>query len=208
MAHACDHPVYTTTAGCDICLSTGIRPELVVGDVQHLPDDSIPANWKTVQLLDPESTDFECLLRILPPHIRDLTVLGGIEERLDLLLSHLLIASALPENFQISFEHHGQALWRVTPDTPWHGTPELGSTLSLLPMSQVQCVVTRGLDWDLDHEDMNGENKLGRSHHVTGPVSVSIEHGSLFLWRRIDGSEPPSNPLTRRKSISPSQPTP
>lgn len=182
---AADMPVYAADGGARICLEAGVRPEWVVGDFDSVLAEDLPDDWELRHLEDQDSTDFEKLLRCLPDGLDDVVVLGAFGKRLDHMLTNLLIASALPPGFGIRFEHRAEELWRVTPERPWSGSPREGSTLSLLPMSKVRGVTTEGLFWNLNRDDMNAELKLGQSNRVTGPVSVRVEDGSLFLWRSI-----------------------
>ncbi len=187
------HPVYAADGGAHACLRAGIRPHLVVGDFDSHPLADLPPDWTALHIPDPDSTDFEKLLRHLPAEITDLQILGAFGDRLDHLLTNLLVVTFAPPHLRIRLEGEGQCLTRVTPAHPYQALLPQASTLSLLPLAPVHGVRTSGLRWNLHNASMGGGGQLGQSNEVTGPVSIQVGCGSLLAWTPL---HTPSEPLT------------
>lgn len=181
---AASRPVYAADGGARACRAAGIAPVKVVGDFDSVSPDDLPPEWDVERVGDQNSTDFEKVVRALPAGVDDVWVVGGFGKRLDHLVTNLLIATALPESWALRFADAEQTLWRVTPACPWTAKPAAGTTLSLLPICRSRGVSTEGLQWNLHDAEMGPGMQLGQSNKVTGPVSVRVEAGNVFIWMR------------------------
>lgn len=180
------HPVYAADGGAAVCLAAGVRPEWVAGDFDSHAQATLPADWTVLEFPEQDRTDFQKLLASLPPEIDNLLVLGGLGRRLDHLISNLLIATEIAAHKSVCFFCDNQKLQRVTPACAFRETLPVGSTLSLLPLSEVGGVCTRGLKWNLQHADMGAGIQLGQSNQVTGAVEIRVGQGTLFVWTEPD----------------------
>jgi thiamine pyrophosphokinase len=176
-------PVYAADGGSRICVKSGVRPEWVMGDGDSM-GECLPKGWVFRSAPDQNATDFQKVLQALPPEVDTICVLGGCGGRLDHAWTNLLIASSLPIDVRIWFEHGDERLCRVTSSCPWRGAPAIGRDLSLLPVGRVEGVNTQGLQWNLQEEVLAPDGLLGQSNRVIGAVSVEVSAGSLFVWFR------------------------
>lgn len=176
------YPVYAADGGAAVCRTAGVRPEWVVGDFDSQSPERLPSDWKILKYPEQDRTDFQKLLGSLPDNLSELFILGGLGKRLDHLITNLLIASEISDRMAIVFEAEGQRVYRVTRACPFRKNLAKGTTISLLPLENVQSVNTVGLKWDLHNAVMGAGLQLGQSNEVEGPVEITVQVGVLFVW--------------------------
>jgi thiamine pyrophosphokinase len=181
---ATQYPVYAADGGGKICAAASVKPQWVVGDFDSVSPRELPEEWTCRRIPDQDSTDFEKLLFSLPPEIDDLLILAAFGDRLDHLLTNLLIVSALPPRMRVRLEGEGQSLVRVSCAHAFEQDLPPASTLSLLPFPSARGVSTRGLRWNLEEATLAADQQLGQSNQVVGPVHVRLREGCLFVWTR------------------------
>lgn len=175
-------PVYAADGGSLSCLDAGIQPVWVAGDLDSVTQAHLPADWELRHYPEQTRTDFQKVMGDLPPDVRRVCVLGGLGRRTDHLISNLMIAAACDPALDITFENEEERLTRVTPNTRFEQDLPEGETLSLLPLPEAKGVQTLGLRWNLEDTDMRAGGQLGQSNEVTGPVSIRLKVGCLYVW--------------------------
>lgn len=175
-----DAPVYAADGGVAHCLREGVRPEWIRGDLDSLPREPLPSGWTVVKDADQNSTDFEKVLRQLPPTTRELIVLGGTGNRLDHTHNNLLAAAALSPEWRVTFVGPDHTLHRATPAFPLVLDLAPGTLLSLLPLGTARGVTTTGLRWNLCKSSLGPGSGLSQSNLTEGKVSLQLGEGSLF----------------------------
>jgi thiamine pyrophosphokinase len=178
------YPVYAADGGGKICAEVSVKPQWVVGDFDSVSPRDLPDDWTCRPNPDQDSTDFEKLLNSLPEDVDDLLILAAFGDRLDHLLTNLLIVSALPPQLRVRLEGEGQSLFRVSSAHAFEQDLPPASTLSLLPFPSAQGVSTQGLRWNLDNATLAAGLQLGQSNQVVGHVHVRLREGCLFVWTR------------------------
>lgn len=176
------HPIYAADGGAVHCLSAGVRPEWVAGDLDSVSSAPLPEDWDLHHHPEQTRTDFQKVMADLPSDVQDILVLGGLGGRVDHQLTNLLLAAGFPSALSISFEHGQEVLVRVTPQQAYRKELPIGATLSLLPLTEAFGVTTSGLRWNLKDATMKAGGQLGQSNEVTGPVTCTVAQGSLFVW--------------------------
>lgn len=177
------YPVYAADGGAWACMEAGIRPVWVAGDLDSALREQIPEDWEVHVHPEQDRTDFQKVIGDLPTEVEDIRILGGMGRRVDHQWTNLMISAALPEDFQVVFEQGREVLTRVTSRCPFAGTPAVGDSLSLLPLPRAEGVTTGGLRWNLDQAVLEVGGQLGQSNEVTGPVRITVQAGSLFVWQ-------------------------
>ena len=175
--------------GADAALERGLRPELVIGDM-----DSISAQARAVlgaarlhPVAEQDSTDFEkCLMRVRAPLVFGVGFLG---KRLDHQLSVLNVLVRYTE----------QRCVLLGPDDVVFATPAgldvrldlaEGSRVSLFPLAQVTGE-SRGLRWPIAGIKMAPMGRIGTSNEVAiGPVNLQFDAPGMVVILPREALEP------------------
>jgi thiamine pyrophosphokinase len=187
-------PIVAADSGFDLALALGLRPELIVGDM-----DSVRARLPQERVRrfprDKEFTDTELGLQALKDLGCDRVVIaGGGGGRLD----HLLFIVALFERETvplcwITAHEHVEAIRGTAAYRGW-----VGQTVSFLPLSEGAAIErSEGLRWPLDGLRWKpGEG--GVSNVITAsPMRLTMAAGALLMIRSFDRHEvaaPPGRP--------------
>jgi thiamine pyrophosphokinase len=179
--------VAAADAGLVLALRLGLRPDLVVGDMDSLPDRGLLAGFppESVMLFPQEKdeTDTEIGLRILADRgCTDITIAGGGGGRVD----HLLAVAAL-------FERERPPRRWVTDredirlvDSPCEIDGWEGSTVSLLPLgAEVSGMRSEGLAWPLDGLVFRRGFGGISNRVVSARLRVSPGNGRLLMIRVV-----------------------
>lgn len=168
--------------GAGSALAHGHIPDLVIGDLDSLPEIATEklSSEKLIHIGEQDTTDFEkCLARIDAPLI---LALGFTGLRLD---HELAVMSALvrhPEKRCLLVGSHDvvfHAPRALTLDL------EIGSRLSLFPMAVLHGQ-SEGLQWPIDGIRFAPDGRVGTSNAVTGPVRLTFDgNGMLVLLPRV-----------------------
>jgi thiamine pyrophosphokinase len=179
-----DTVVIAADSGLDHAVEAGLAPSLLVGDL-----DSISAGGRMwayahgVEIRevspDKDQTDTElalaCALEV--PDVRELTVLGGIGDRLDHLLGTLLALGhpSLAELMEVSAHIGATCAAVVHTGRSRVVRIDAGRTFSVLALhGPVDGVTVRGGKWELSSEHLGGTEARGVSNIADG-TEVRIE---------------------------------
>lgn len=182
--------VVCADSGVDHARALGLTPDLVLGDMDSISDDS--RAWATTQdarfeIADPDKdqTDTELALSaIVSWRPRALTVLWGGGDRIDHVLGVMAAVAAPPlsaldridlwvANDLVHVLHGPRS---VELDSP------VGTTVSLVPLGgPVTGVTTTGLKWELDDATLRSDSARGVSNVVVGAARIDIGAGVLAV---------------------------
>ncbi len=177
-------PIVAADSGYDLALALGLRPDLIVGDMDSVRAAKLPEGRVRRYPRDKEHTDTELGLHALAELGCDRVVIaGGGGGRLD----HLLFIAALFERDTaplcwITAHEHVEAIHGAA---AFHGC--VGQTVSFLPLSQgVAIERSEGLRWPLDGLRWR-PGAGGVSNVITAsPMRVTVAVGALLMIRSFD----------------------
>jgi thiamine pyrophosphokinase len=192
LASVCEPYVVAADAGATIALALGLRPDVVIGDLDsidaatlaRLEADGVP--FETFPR-DKDATDgqlaIERALQIEPAQLILLGFLGG--PRLDQALANVLLLVCINVPVSLLDEHNECVLLRPGEERAWR--PESGEVVSLIPLERATGVTTRGLRWALKGECLELGDTRGISNEPleTAELGVSIESGLLLVTRHF-----------------------
>jgi thiamine pyrophosphokinase len=176
--------------GATTALAFGLRPHVVIGDLDSLdPTTRVQlANIPTETYpRDKDATDgqlaIERALREAPRELLLVGFLGG--PRLDQALANVLLLVNLTIPAVLLDEQNECVL--VRPGTPYAWAAEPDEVVSLIPLAgDVAGVRTVGLRWRLDGDRLRlGETRGVSNEPIAGEASVSIQAGLLLLTRHF-----------------------
>jgi thiamine pyrophosphokinase len=183
------HLIIAADGGCRHCLALGLRPDLVVGDLDSLDaGDQRALETAGVELLRfpvrKDFTDLELALQVAQQRgVQEMTILGGLGGRWDQSIANLLLLAApqfaglrlhlLDGPTRLSLLRGGQSL-------ALSGAP--GDTLSLIPLSPAASgITTTGLEYPLSGGALQLGSTTGVSNVLTAPqASVALTVGLLL----------------------------
>ncbi len=182
-----DDWIVAADGGTTHALACGVRPQLVIGDL-----DSLPAGLKTelaaegaafiTHPADKDWTDLElALLYVAANGAVEVLVVAALGGRLDQTLANVLLL-ARPElaRLQVRITDGRETAWLVRDETTVHGTA--GERVSLIPLGgDAVDVHTAGLAWPLRGETLRLGEARGVSNEMTGSLArVQIGEGLLL----------------------------
>lgn len=183
--------------GANHLMKMGILPEIVIGDLDSVDEDTLfeltSAEVEVEQYSeDKDETDIELALRyaveLRPSAILIVGALGG---RLDQTLANLfLVTDPLLPAIDIRLDDGVEEAFFCRAKTAKGGQAEIrgrsGDIVSLIPWyGPVEGVTTEGLQWPLYAETLTPDKSRGISNvMLAGPASVSLQSGLLLIVHR------------------------
>lgn len=180
--------------GAARCLAAGLRPDVVVGDLDSLAEsDQARLRAQDVPLRrasrDKDESDLElCLLLARDLGMTHVTVVGafGLIRPEHTLANLLLLADPRFDDLGLLIAGHGSRTWRIgSADGPGeaHIEGQAGDHLSLLPLDPcVEGVRTVGLRFPLLEEDLSLGPARGLSNELLGDrAQVTTRRGRLVV---------------------------
>lgn len=186
-----DQPVVIAADdGATTALDFGLKPDLVIGDLDSLESSTRDRLAGVPIEVYPREKDFtdgqlaiEHALKYEPSELLLVGFLGG--PRLDQALANVLLLLAVELPATLLDETNECTL--VRPGTPLEWAVEADEVISLIPFgSDARGVTTRGLRWALNGARLRLGDTRGVSNEPTGDrASVAIEAGLLLVTRHF-----------------------
>lgn len=189
--------IVAADGGAALALSAGVRPHVVVGDMDSLSEEAADAlRRQGVEFLvvppRKDETDLElALLEAVRRGGEDITIVGALGGRLDHTLGNIYLLT-MP---QLRGKRVRLVDGRVEAFIVWNqaeirGAP--GDTVSLIPLTpEVRGIETDGLEYPLRRESLFMGPGRGISNALTAPVAhVSVAEGILLAVVTHEGEEP------------------
>jgi len=192
-----DDYLIAADGGANYLLKMGILPEIVIGDLDSIDEDTLfdltSAEVEIKQYSeDKDETDIELALRyaveLQPSAILIVGALGG---RLDQTLANLSVLTdpTLP-SIDIRMDDGVEEVFFCRASASKGGQAEVqgrsGDTVSLIPWhGPVEAVQIEGLKWPLYGETLFSDKSRGISNEmVNGTASIRIQSGLLLVVHR------------------------
>jgi thiamine pyrophosphokinase len=186
-------PVIAADGGADNALELGLRPQVVVGDM-----DSVLPSTLTTLIEDgaevfrfshaKDETDLElALIEAVKRGARWIRIIGAMGGRIDQTMGNIqLLSHPDLSDVDARLVSGGQTLWLAPPGRhPLMGN--VGDTISLLPFHHdVTGIVTNGLEYPLENETLFLGPARGMSNVIlTLPATVAFVSGVLTIVHTV-----------------------
>ena len=181
--------VIAVDGGIRNCLSLGIRPNILIGDLDSVDDNKIgeyrDAGAQIIQYpTHKDETDLELALQYAKEiEVNEVIIIGGLGARWDMTIANIfLFAHPKYKDMNICILDGTQELFilRAGTHSIVHGRP--GDTISLIPLAgDATGIVTTGLEYPLNDETLQFCTTRGVSNTFTQDhAQIFIKHGLLL----------------------------
>ncbi len=183
--HLADADVFICAdGGANTAVKLGVTPDLIIGDL----DSILPATVKKFsgvtarRVADQNSTDLEKALAWAHKNgYKVVRVLGATGGRLDHTVGNLSALVKFSRKLSVTF-HDGDGELSIVGSERSFEVP-VGTTVSLLPLTLCEGVMTKGLKWELRYESLSLGQREGTSNLVVStPVLVKLRRGDLLFF--------------------------
>lgn len=176
--------------GARHCLTLGITPDLVVGDLDSLKPSEIEAVEAKGARIErhprrKDSTDLELSIKAaISNGAEQITILGGLGGRLDMTFGNvLLLAEKSLEKIEISFVDGRETVFLIRGGKTRTVQGKKGDTLSLIPIeSEAKGITLSGLEYPLNDETIGLGFARGISNVMMGnEAGITLRNGILLV---------------------------
>jgi thiamine pyrophosphokinase len=178
--------VACANGGTKHALRLGIRPDVVIGDLDSLSTTLRRhlKHVKIVELADQNKTDLEKgILFLLRRKAKHITVVGATGRRIDQTIANIGLLVKYARKASLTFVDSTGEIEVVQSRTKF--LAKVGTTISLIPTSKPVRVTTKGLRFALKNEMLEFGSR-GVSNEVIAPtVEIRVRGGTLFLVKLL-----------------------
>ncbi len=170
--------------GANTAAGYGLKPAAIVGDMDSIRPPVL-LKFRKVEVhkvVDDFSTDLEKTLSwVTEKGFREITVAGATGGRPDHFIGNLSAMVKFWPKARITFiDDLGE--WIYVDGSRIFKFP-IGSTVSLIPLSHCDGIVTKGLRWNLNYESLELGVREATSNIVDeSTVHISVAKGNLILF--------------------------
>ncbi|WP_294281243.1 thiamine diphosphokinase [uncultured Chryseobacterium sp.] len=157
--------------------------DFISGDFDsHTGKDEHVYEGKFIFTPDQDKTDFHKALEIiLEKGFSEVDVLGGSGGEQDHFLGNLTVAYVFKDRMNIRFYDEFSQYFFIPKNFSLTGIQ--GRMISLYPFPSAGNIVTKGLNWPLENEDLSITSRLGtRNFAAANEISVTYETGDLLIF--------------------------
>jgi thiamine pyrophosphokinase len=170
--------------GANTAARYGLKPSAIIGDLDSTTAHALKSLRKVEihRVVDDFSTDLEKTLSwVIDKGFQTITVAGSAGGRLDHFIGNLSALVKFSNRATITFvDDSGE--W-IFIDRSKNLDLSVGATVSLIPLSHCDGIVTKGLRWNLNFEALELGVRDGTSNLVVeSPIHISVAKGNLILF--------------------------
>lgn len=157
--------------------------DFISGDFDsHSGKDETVYDQKFIYTPDQNKTDFQKALEILEEKgIQELHVFGGSGGEMDHFLGNLSVAYLFKEKLKITFYDEFSTYFFSPKNLALDNVKD--KMISLYPFPTTENLTTKGLEWQLNKENLNIQTRIGtRNQAIENHVEITFEKGELIIF--------------------------
>lgn len=157
--------------------------DFVSGDFDSLSGkDELIYDEKFISTPDQNKTDFEKILEILlNKNVEKINVYGGSGKEMDHFLGNLTAAFHFKDLLEIKFFDEFSEYFFIPNNFEIENVN--GKMISLFPFPSAENITTKGLNWELNNENLDMTSRIGTRNFANGDkVSIRYKSGSLLIF--------------------------
>ena len=159
-----------------------IMPDIISGDFDSTEIDEFPAGIEVISTPEQNDTDFAKALQIiLDKGFENVDVFGASGRQQDHFIGNLNAAFRFKDQINILFYDNYSQYFFAEKETKLEGY--FGCTISLLPFPECKDIVTKGLKYSLNKEDLNLLSRIGTRNKATDDIiTIDYSEGNLVIF--------------------------
>lgn len=157
--------------------------DFISGDFDsHSGADEEVYDEKFIYTSDQEKTDFDKALEIIQEKgFSKVDVLGGSGGEMDHFLGNLTVAYRFRDQMEIIFSDEFSEYFFIPGNFEIENVK--GKMISLYPFPSAENIITQGLNWQLQNENLNMVSRIGtRNFAVENRISIKYSKGDLLVF--------------------------
>lgn len=175
--------VHCTDGALDYLLKKGIVPDVISGDFDSIdPDQILDLDSEIIQTFDQEFPDFEKALQIIySKGVEMVHVYGASGKQQDHFLGNLTSAFKYKDRMTLIFYDNYSYYFFAEKKMILESYKD--RIISLMPFYETKGIVTEGLEYPLNKEDLHLFGRVGtRNKAISEKVSIEFEEGNLLIF--------------------------
>jgi len=161
------------------------RLDFISGDLdsfKSIKHENLNENIKIIHTPDQNKTDFHKALEIiLEKRIFNIDVFGGSGKEQDHFIGNISVAYMFSDKMNITFYDDYSKYFFIPKYLEINGV--IGKTISLLPFPIAKNIVTTGLKWPLNKENLSLTQRIGtRNIALEDKITCSYSEGALLVF--------------------------
>ncbi|QTV05369.1 thiamine diphosphokinase [Faecalibacter bovis] len=174
--------IFCTDGSYEYLKDLGIIPDIITGDFDSIQTEKFPESSEIIHTPDQNFTDFEKALQIIKNQgFNSVDVLGASGKQQDHFLGNLNAAYKFKDSLSITFYDNYSTYSFIS--SPFKLNNILGKTISLFPFPETKGIITKGLEYPINNEDLNIINRIGtRNIAVDDEIEITYQSGDLILF--------------------------
>lgn len=157
--------------------------DFISGDFDsHSGSDEMVYQEKFIHTPDQEKTDFEKSLEIfIEKGASEVDVYGGSGGEQDHFLGNLMVAFQFKDKLKIKFFDEYSVYYFIPKS--FTISDVMGRMISLYPFPSAKNIITNGLNWELQNEDLDITGRKGiRNMAVNNIIEITFLEGEILLF--------------------------
>ena len=157
-----------------------ITPHFISGDFDSL--ETIPEDIEVIKTPNQDFTDFDKILQLLfDKNFKSIDIYGASGKEQDHFLGNLHTAIQFKEKLKLTFIDNHSRYFLADKSTKISDCKD--KTVSLIPFPKATNIITEGLEYQLNKEDLVFGERIGtRNKGIQDTVKVTFENGELFIF--------------------------
>ncbi len=159
-----------------------IQPDIISGDFDSFEISQFPPEIEIISTPDQNDTDFAKALTIIKNKgFSHVDVFGASGRQQDHFIGNLNAAYRFKNQLNITFYDNYSKYFFAENSTKLEGY--FGRTISLIPFPECKNIVTKGLEYPLNNEDLNLLSRIGTRNKANQDfVTIEYTDGALVLF--------------------------
>lgn len=189
---SCDY-IIAADGGARSCLNLGIKPDLIIGDMDSIDSDTESTLAGVERVLFPrekDKTDTECTIdEALKRNYSQVTILGGVGSRIDHTIGNIALAARYAG--KVALATNDGLLIGLGSSHKCTLSGPLGSIVSIVVWGERARIQTRGLKYPIDNANLETgaggiSNEISEDsstiYVITGTVLLFIEKSINYYF--------------------------
>lgn len=177
-------PLIAADGATNTLIDMGIIPTVIVGDLDSINKEIVPADVEILHILEQSTTDLEKCLRILKEReLFPCLIYGATGKESDHTLYNLSVLDEYSLHHQIIIHdsaYKTKEKYGIFVSDSLLGNLKLGAKISFFSFTR-SVVSTRGLTWELNNVNLSAKESNIRNSIKSNPFEVIVHRGNVLV---------------------------